>query len=142
MSMKQKDHQNNYSNVDNDLLPIYEKDNLEYSRELTTSISDLNLEDSEEKDEAVELLVSELNDMKEIVEKYTKEEIDEMIPLEARTALAERFKQDFRYMPMSNPLYIETVHLLKHLGVIITREIEPEIEEKKEENEWRNFAPV
>tara|TARA_R110000796_G_scaffold181699_1_gene298294 strand:- start:95 stop:538 length:444 start_codon:yes stop_codon:yes gene_type:complete len=147
MSMKQRDHEQTYLNT------VFEADNLEFSRDLTTSVADLNLEDiediedSQDKDEAIKLLVKELNEMKSVVERYTQKEIEEMIPSEARIALAERFKQDFSCVGMDNPLYIETVHLLKHLGVIITRDREEEDEEEEhknesEESEWRHFEPV
>ena len=154
MSMKQKEHKKTYLNT------VYEPDNLEFSRELTTSIADLDLEDIEEiecsqdKDEAVKLLVSELNEMKSVVEKYTQEELNELIPNEARIALAERFKQDFAPIGMDNPLYIETIILLNKLGIVISRDIEEEEEHKGEEEEhkgeeedhdekeWRHFQPV
>ena len=86
--------------------------------------------------------------MKSVVEKYTQEELNELIPNEARIALAERFKQDFAPIGMDNPLYIETIILLNKLGIVISRDIEEEEEEHKgeeedhDEKEWRHFQPV
>lgn len=147
--MKQKDHEQTYLNT------VFEADNLEFSRELTreltTSIADLDLEDSQDNedgqdnDEAVKLLVKELNEMKGVVEKFSQEELDDMIPSEARVALAERFKQDFACVSMDNPLYIETIVLLNKLGVVINRDIEEEEQEHKNEEEpkeWRHYQPV